>query len=154
MSDPVDLFPSLSALLRDVLGHRLVPAATTLLDMVADEIVFEFPYAPSSGIKRLDGKEALAAYLPGIASLITMESLVVTAVHHSVDSEVVIIEFTATGHGRATGHPFEQHYISVIRVRNGMIVHFRDYWNPLVAIAVTEAATAVASTPRENLNVV
>ena len=31
----------------------------------------------------------------------------------------------------ATGAPYEQSYVSVLTVRDGLIVRYRDYWNPL-----------------------
>lgn len=144
-----DLFPSLSALLRDALGDRLAPEATTLLDMVADDVVFEFPYAPPGGVSRLDGRAALAAYLAGVASLIAIDTLVTTAVHPSTDPEVVVIEFAATGRGTATDAPYDQSYISVIRTRDGRIVHYRDYWN---SIAATGGGEAIASGLRESVD--
>lgn len=140
-----DLFPSLSSVLRDALGERLASDATRLLDMMADDIVFEFPYAPPGGVKRLGGKAALAAYLPGVASLITIDTLTVTALHPCCDPEVVVIEFAATGRGTATGAPYDQLYISVVRVRGGRIVHYRDYWNPLVVMAATSGVEALTS---------
>ena len=33
-----------------------------------------------------------------------------------------------------TGEPYDQRYISVIRVRDGHIVHYKDYWNPLALL--------------------
>lgn len=151
MSD-TDLFPSLSALLRDALGDRLTPDATGLLDMVADDIVFEFPYAPPGGVDRLDGKAALAAYLPGVAAILTIDTLEATAVHPCLDAQVVVIEFAATGRGNATGAPYDQRYISVVRVRDGRIVHYRDYWNPLVAIAATGGGEALTAGLKDNVH--
>lgn len=150
MSD-TDLFPSLSALLRDALGDRLDPGATGLLEMAADDIVFEFPYAPPGGVDRLDGKAALAAYLPGVAAMLTIDMLDATAVHPCVDPNVVVIEFTATGNGNATGALYNQRYISVVRVRDGRIVHYRDYWNPMIAIAATGGGEAMTAGLKESV---
>lgn len=37
-----------------------------------------------------------------------------------------------TGHVIETGLPYRQSYISVIETRDGRIVRYKDYWNPLV----------------------
>jgi ketosteroid isomerase-like protein len=44
---------------------------------------------------------------------------------------VVIVEYDALGTVVATGAPFRQTVIAVFRVRNGQIVSYRDYINPL-----------------------
>lgn len=46
MTNQPDQFSSFSSLLRAALDDLLVPDAETFLDMVADDIVMEFPYAP------------------------------------------------------------------------------------------------------------
>lgn len=120
----------------------------------AFEILFEFPYAPPGGVDRLDGKEALAAYLPGVAGMITIDTLEATAVHPCLDPEVVIIKFVATGQGKATGLPYDQRYISVVRVRDGRIIHYRDYWNPLVALAATGGGDALTMELKERVDAV
>lgn len=153
MAQSPDPFPSLSALLRDVLGDRLtVSMEAGLLDMVADEIVFEFPYAPPGGVHRLDGKPALAAYLPSVAKLISIDKLETTAVHPCLDPQVVVAEFAASGRGNATGIPYDQRYISVIRTREGRIAHYRDYWNPLVAIAATGGMEALTTDLKDSVD--
>lgn len=62
-------------MLRQALAELLALDAETFLDMCADDILFEFPYAPPGGITKLDGTAELAAYLPKVASLITIESM-------------------------------------------------------------------------------
>jgi uncharacterized protein len=44
---------------------------------------------------------------------------------------VAIIEMTMTGTVTATGAPYEQSYVVVLTVRDGLIARYRDYWNPL-----------------------
>lgn len=143
MVESTDLFPSLSALLRDAMGDLLAPEATTFLDMVADDFVMEFPYAPAGGMGRLDGREALAAYLPKVAGMITIDTLTAEAVHRGAEPGLVVIEFAATGRGNATGLSYDQRYISVVRARDGRIAHYRDYWNPLVVLKATGGTGAI-----------
>jgi ketosteroid isomerase-like protein len=54
-------------------------------------------------------------------------------VHQSTDPDVLIAEFDAEGVVVATGKPYRASYIAVITTRDGEIVHYRDYWNPLLA---------------------
>ncbi|MBM3605557.1 MAG: nuclear transport factor 2 family protein, partial [Alphaproteobacteria bacterium] len=55
-------FDNFSDLLRAALGERLAPA-DTMLDMFAEDVIFEFPFAPEGLPKRLDGAAALVAHL-------------------------------------------------------------------------------------------
>ena len=148
MSQMPDPFPRLSALLRETIGDLLADDATTLLDMAADDIVFEFPYSPPGGVSRLEGKAALAEYLPDVASMITIAKLELTGVYRCVEPGVAVLEFAANGHGNATGVPYCQRYISVIRVADGRIVQYRDYWNPLTAIAAVGGNDALGAALR------
>jgi ketosteroid isomerase-like protein len=52
-------------------------------------------------------------------------------IHETVKPDVAIIEMTMTGTVTATGAPYEQSYVSVLTVRDGLIARYRDYWNPL-----------------------
>ena len=53
-------------------------------------------------------------------------------VHQSTDPDVVIAEFEAEGVVVATGEPYRAAYIVVVTTRDGEIVSYRDYWNPLM----------------------
>ncbi len=58
-SDP---FPHLTSLLRQGISHALYLNAS-FLDMIAEDIVFEFPYALPDGVQVLNGKKSLKNYL-------------------------------------------------------------------------------------------
>lgn len=137
-----DKFDSFSDLLRAALGDKLAPA-DGMLDLFADDVVFEFPYAPDGLPKWLEGRAALAAHLARIGPLLSFWTMELGNVHAA--GETVVIEFSCTGQGTATGVPYNQTYISVVTLRDGRIAHYRDYWNPLVVLAAlggTEAAAA------------
>ena len=84
--------------------------------------------------KRVEGREALAAHIAFLAGRIEFLSVSDVVKHVTGDPEVFIIEFAGSGRAVATGEPFEQRYISVIRLRDGHIVHYRDYWNPIAVL--------------------
>lgn len=136
---------SLSGLLRRTIGDRLAPDADDFLEMCADDIVWEFPFAPPGGVQRLEGKAAVAAYLPKVGGLISVTGGSLTAVHRSTDPDVAILEFEITGTGVATGLPYDQRYICVFKTRDGRIVHFKDYWNPLTLLSAVGGEEALAS---------
>jgi uncharacterized protein len=137
-----DKFENFSDLLRSALGDRLAPA-DNLLDMFAEEVVFEFPYAPDGLPKRLHGKAALAAHLERLGPLLSFGKMDLGSVHAA--GETVIFEFSCNGQGADTGAPYNQDYISVVSLRDGRIAHYRDYWNPLVVLAALGGSKAAAA---------
>lgn len=138
MTDKFDSFPDL---LRHALAGRL-PASDDMLDLFAEDLVFEFPYAPAGLPQRLVGRQALADHMASLGPLIAFGSLCLDAVHRAGDT--FVIEFRCCGHGRQTGRPYDQSYISVITLRNGRIARYRDYWNPDVVTSALGGAEAAA----------
>ncbi|WP_156464117.1 nuclear transport factor 2 family protein [Devosia sp. Leaf420] len=99
MTDP---FQSFSAMLRYALADRVDQNAPTYIDMVADDVVMEFPYALPDMVKRVDGKEALRAYLKNVGDMITIDALDNVAVLRTEDPDVTIVEFEGVGTVKAT----------------------------------------------------
>ena len=141
MSHSIDQFPSLSSLLRQALGDKLAPHAHTLLEMCAEDVVFEFPYHPPGFTQRLLGRTALEAYLPTVSKLISIESMTLKDAFISADGDRAAIEFSCKGHAPDTGARYDQDYVSILELEDGLISRYRDYWNPLVVLS------AIASAP-------
>jgi hypothetical protein len=137
-----DKFDSFSDLLRAALGDRLDPA-DSMLGLFAEDVIFEFPYAPDGLPKRLEGSAALAAHLARLGPLLSFGTMELGNVY--ADGATVIFEFSCTGKGLATGAPYDQAYVSVVTVRDGRIAHYRDYWNPLVVLTALGGAEAAAA---------
>lgn len=146
MTDTVPEFDSLSALLRQGLGDLLSPDAETLLDIMTEDIVFEFPFALADGIERLEGKQALAAYLPKVGELFTIEALVLHRAILSKDGQHAVLEFAGKAYANASGHRYDQTYISVLDLRDGLISRYRDYWNPLIVMTAADGGKAANAT--------
>lgn len=142
MADDIGSF---SDLLRKSLGDTLDTKADSFMEMVADDVVMEFPYAPPGMVTRLDGKAALTQHLKNLGGMLAFDRMSEPVVNPSIDPDVFVLEFTGHGKGVETGEPYDQQYISVIRLRHGKIVHYRDYWNPLVALRALRGSTVVAA---------
>ncbi|MGG0022619.1 nuclear transport factor 2 family protein [Bacillus inaquosorum] len=97
-----------------------------------ENAVFEFPYAPEGSPKRIEGKAAIYDYIKDYPDQIHLSSFTAPTVYRSADTNTIIAEFQCDGHVIETGLPYRQSYISVIETRDGRIVRYKDYWNPLV----------------------
>ena len=134
---------SFSAMLRSALGVRIVPEADTFVKMIADDCIMEFPYSPPGFPSRLEGNAAVTHHMESLGELIAFDRICKPTVYATTDPNVVIVEFEGFGRGVATGEPYEQLYISVIRTFGGKIVSYKDYWNPLAVLRATRGGAYV-----------
>jgi len=119
--------------LRFCMGEQLSSDAVSFFDMLADDAVMEFPYAPTNFPRRLDGKAAIQSYMEGVGSRLRIDLFTSPVIHRTATGYV--LETRCEGVALQTGKPYLQDYISVITLRDGHIVHYRDYWNPLITLA-------------------
>ncbi len=104
------------------------------LDMFAEDGAMEFPFAPDGYPKQVRGKAALAAYLAGFPHRFRIDRVVTFVVHPVADPNLAIVEFSVEGTAIPTGRPYHQSYVGIITLREGKIVNYRDYWNPLTSL--------------------
>jgi uncharacterized protein len=102
-----------------------------MVHLCADDVVFEFPFAPPGRPTRIEGKPALIDYLTALSGRMRIEDVPSLEIHQTVKPDVAIIEMTMTGTVTATGALYRQSYVVILTVRDGLIVRYRDYWNPL-----------------------
>jgi ketosteroid isomerase-like protein len=109
-----------------------------MLDLYADDAVHEFPFTRPGLPSRLEGREQIQAFLRANweNSPLQYDAYRDVVVHETTDPEVIVIEQEATGTATTTCRDFALPNIVVLRVRDGRIVHFRDYVN---VYAVAEA---------------
>lgn len=100
------------------------------VDLFAPDAVIELPFAGPGMPSRLDGQQAIRDFSRRTAaSPLRIDDLEATAVYHTHDPEVVIIELVSRGTVTSTGGTFAGTSIQVFRIRDGKIVLFRDYFN-------------------------
>ncbi|MFF8724862.1 nuclear transport factor 2 family protein [Streptomyces sp. NPDC015171] len=105
-----------------------IPAWTGLW---AEDGVMEFPFAPPGWPERLEGREAIAAYMRPYPDHIDLHDFPALRIHPTADPETLVVEMRGVGRMVETGAPFDMAYIAVVTVRDGRFVSYRDYWNPL-----------------------
>lgn len=125
--------PTPTEVFQQVLAGLKAGDVQALLDRCTEDVVFEFPFAPHGRPTRLEGKPAVGEYLGAIASLAVLERVTNLEMHQTVDPNVAVIEFSVTGRVRGSDSTFERSYIVVLTVRDGLVVRYRDYWNPLAS---------------------
>jgi ketosteroid isomerase-like protein len=110
--------------------------------------IMEFPFAPPNAPRRLEGREAVAQYLKEYPSRIDLRRYTALEIHECLDPELIVLEMSVTGVVVATSKPYDVSYIAVIRVRDGEIASYRDYWNPLAIGYATDRLDAMVASMR------
>jgi ketosteroid isomerase-like protein len=117
-----------------VLGDEatLLPA-----ELLAEDLVVETPFSPP-GMDRYEGRAAWLAYYrsQGAALLVRFERFRELATHQTDDPEVIVVEYELTGTVITTGVRSSVTCVGVLRVRDGLIQHWREYQDVL---AISEA---------------
>jgi uncharacterized protein len=111
---------------------------SAVVDLMAPDGTMEYPFAVPGVPSVIRGRDEIRAVLGATraASVLRLEELDAT-IHDTGDPEVIVAECELRGTVAATGAPFRLPSIGVIRVRDGQIVSYRDYVNPLGSATVT-----------------
>jgi len=132
-------------LFRDSLRMLLEKNTSAWVDLWAADGIMEFPFAPEGWPQRLEGREAIAAYIRDYPDHIDLHDIPDLLIHQTSDPRTIVVEMRAVGRLVETDKPFEMKYIAVVSVEDGRITSYRDYWNPL---AVLEPGVAFAGQMR------
>ena len=102
-------------------------------DLFAPDGVMVYPFAPPGAPAEIAGREAIGAYFTGLGSArerLEMEG-VEAVVRETDDPEVIVTEITHFGWSRAADAPYRFTALGFIRVRDGEIVRYDDYMDPI-----------------------
>ncbi len=126
---------SLDAILKAELGGRIAPGADTFLDMFADDGILECPFAPQGALRRLAGKQAIAAYYRRLTAVQGSDGMVLTASYAAEDRTCALLEYDGIVRNQRDGGIYRQRYLAVVTISDGRVALFREYWNPLPLVA-------------------
>ena len=119
-------------------AERLLQAAISsepgdMADCYAPSVVIEMPFAvaPLYPERIETTREELRVRFSAGAAVRRYERLSDVVIHETADPEVVIAEYELHGVLLATTEPFSQRFVMVLTIRDGVIVHSRDYANPV-----------------------
>ncbi len=130
---PADIAP------RDVLAryHRAMydVCADDLAALYAEDAVHEFPLLFPGMPPRLIGREQIRATYraawAAASSVVTLEAIRNVVIHETNDPEVIVVEQEVTGAVSTTGRRIDAWGVLVMRVRDGSLLHVRDYLDAL-----------------------
>jgi ketosteroid isomerase-like protein len=107
-------------------------------DLFAADGILQYPFAGPGQPGEVRGREEIRAHFAGrphSRELFEMDLLQVQR-HDTTDPEVVIAEIEHRGRSALTGKPYRLPAVGVIRVRDGLIMSYRDYLDPIATAQV------------------
>jgi uncharacterized protein len=117
-------------LLRNSLNTFLAKDMKGWSELCAEDVVAEFPFAPEGSQSRFEGRAALYAYLKDYPGFIDVKAIPTLKVYGTDDPNVAIAEWSASGVVIGNGNPYEMSYATFVTFRDGLIINYREYWNP------------------------
>jgi ketosteroid isomerase-like protein len=114
-------------------------------DTLAEDAVFEYVISVPGYPRRVVGREAVAELYRGYGQTMVLRGSDELAVHHDRKASVVVLEYAVHGRAIGTGHAYDNHFVSVLTIKDRKITHWRDYLDP---VAVFDRLVGRMLTPR------
>lgn len=102
-------------------------------DCFARAGLIEFPFAAEGYPQRLEGQEAIRAYMSHYPDIVDVREVVTQRRLHTDQLGTVVVEFELGGVGVANQQPYTLKYVAVIAVGAEGVESYRDYWSPAAA---------------------
>lgn len=132
--------PSAGELLRHSLDLFLAKDMKGWSLLCADDVLAEFPFAPEGSPRRLEGRDALYEYLHSYPSVIDVCSLPHIRIYSATDPNIAIAEWSSSGEVLTNGNAYEMSYATFVTFKEGLIINYREYWNPLAFMQAMDGA--------------
>jgi ketosteroid isomerase-like protein len=118
--------------------------------LYAENAVHEFPLLSPFFPQRLEGREQIRRHYKTVwgASPMRIVAIRDVAIHHTNEAGVTVAEAEYEAESTITHKRFELSFIIVMRTKEGLIVHLRDYMDALGAAFELDALPRVVDTLR------
>jgi uncharacterized protein len=95
-----------------------------------------FRFAPQGRPNRIEGKTALYPYIQEILNDVEFRSILQQQIYLTQDPDIIVVEITIEGHIISTEGPYNGKYVWIMRMKDGKLIHQRDYWSPLALLKI------------------
>jgi len=105
-------------------------------ELLAEDVVVDFPYAPSLGRPgQLVGRDTLYNHIK--AATAEMDNMTFSNVrkYPTADPDELWAELHLSAVAPSTGRSYEQDYVGRFKIKDGKIIYYSEYWNPMALTA-------------------
>jgi ketosteroid isomerase-like protein len=101
-------------------------------ELLAEDAVFEMPFAPEGFERRFVGRENILAFVETVPALIDAENLHdVRLETYGSDPGEVVAEYKSDMVIKTTGLEYRNDYVSRFTVRGGRVTRFAEHYDPI-----------------------
>ncbi|PIF16798.1 MULTISPECIES: nuclear transport factor 2 family protein [unclassified Acidovorax] len=100
-------------------------------ELCDEHIVVEFPFSPDPATRKMIGRAAVYKYLKDYPKVIDLHSAPHMKIRATDDPNTAVAEWSVSGHVIPNGNSYEMSYATFVTVKNGLIVNYREYWDPM-----------------------
>ena len=98
--------------------------------MLADDVVWELPFAPALGHPaRVSGRAEVVQFAAWFVGAVENFRFFDVRVQAFADPEAAVAEVKGEGRIKATGRSYRQEYVVFLRAVEGKIAFLREYWS-------------------------
>jgi ketosteroid isomerase-like protein len=105
-------------------------------DLLADDVVFEYVISVPGYPRRAEGRQAIIDLYSGY-DYMTVHTADNLRVYRDPRSSVAVLEYEVHGESAQTGRPYNNHFASVITIKDNKVTHWRDYLDPIAVFDAT-----------------
>lgn len=99
-------------------------------NLFTEDAVQEYPYAPAPFVTKIEGRDAIAAYIENVVKGATNWNFNDFEFSATSDPDVFFVEFNGSALVTSTGKMYNQMFIARITMSGDKIANFKEYWNP------------------------
>ena len=130
------------------LAEQFLNALTTrdvdqVMPLWNEDGIMEFPFVPEGSPNRFEGLDAIRVTLASAFVQRPKMSFFDVKAYQAADPNLAFVEFKGDM-TLQSGAPYNNTYIAKVEARDGKLIHFKEFFNPLVDLA--------AGNPREAEN--
>ena len=109
--------------------------------LIADDLVWELPYAPAIGHPaRLSGRDEVGRHITWFLGAVENFRFFDLKVYAFADPDAAVAEVKAEALIKATGRIYRQEYVVFLRAADGKIGFLREYFDPTRAAKAMDAS--------------
>ncbi len=137
--------------------ERFLQAATSpspgdMADCYGDQVVIEMPFGAGLVPERIETtREELRVRFAAGTALRRYTKLADVRIHQTVDPDVWVVEYRLDGNMVGDGESFSLAFAMVLRFRDGLIVHSRDYTDMIAGARVLGRLPELAAMLAEDI---
>jgi len=106
-------------------------------DLLAGNVVFEYIISVPGYPRRVEGRRSIIDLYDGYDDYMRVHNANNLHVYRDLEASVVILEYEVHGESVQTGRPYNNHFVSIITVKDHKVARWRDYLDPIAIFEAT-----------------